>query len=123
MAIEFMCRKVGMTQLFDDEGACLPTTVLEATPNVVIQKKSDANDGYTALQLGWGTRRESLFTKPELGHFKKAGASPNRVLSESRITATEAEGFEVGQENANDRLGARLKFRFGTVKIHFISPS
>lgn len=98
MAIELMCRKIGMTQIFDKDGECLQVTVLDATPNVVVQKKTDAADGYTALQLGFGDRRLSLFTKPQRGHFEKANTAPRRHLKESRIDASQVEGFEIGQE-------------------------
>ncbi|MGH0036055.1 MAG: 50S ribosomal protein L3 [Myxococcota bacterium] len=93
-----MCRKLGMTQIFDDEGRCIPVTVLEATPNVVVQKKTDESDGYTAVQLGFGERRPELFSKPERGHFEKANVAPRRELAESRLEASEAEQYEVGQE-------------------------
>ena len=72
MAIELICRKIGMTRIFDDSGDAQPVTVLEAGPNVVVQKKTDDTDGYTALQLGFGERRAELFTKPERGHCGKA---------------------------------------------------
>lgn len=98
MAIELLCRKIGMTRIFDESGDAIPVTVLEAGPNVVVQKKTEETDGYTALQLGFGDRREKLFTKPEKGHFEKAGVAPKRHLRESRIDAAEAEGHEVGSE-------------------------
>lgn len=97
MAIELMCRKIGMTRVWDDDGAATAVTVLEATPNVVVQKRSEQTDGYTALQLGVGERRERLFTKAQRGHFEKAGVPPKRHLKESRVTAEEAESYEVGQ--------------------------
>ena len=98
MAIELLCRKIGMTRVFADTGEAIPVTVLEAGPNVVVQKKSDEKDGYTALQLGFGDRRESLFSKPEKGHFEKAGVAPKRHLHESRVEADEAEAHDVGSE-------------------------
>jgi large subunit ribosomal protein L3 len=98
MAIELLCRKIGMTQIFDEAGACIPVTVLEAGPNVVVQKKTPESDGYTAVQLGFGERRPSLFSKAERGHFEKAQVAPKRHLVESRLDADEAAGFEVGQE-------------------------
>ena len=98
MSIELLCRKLGMTQVFEDSGEAIPVTVLEAGPNTVVQLKSESGaDGYTAVQLGFGQRREALFNKPELGHFKKAGAEPTRYLAESRLTTEEAEGLELGQ--------------------------
>ena len=90
MAIELLCRKIGMTRIFNDTGEAIPVTVLEAGPNVVVQKKTGEKDGYTALQLGFGDRREALFSKPERGHFEKAGTAPKRHLRESRVEADEA---------------------------------
>jgi large subunit ribosomal protein L3 len=87
-----------MTQIFEESGQAIPVTVLEASPNLVIQKKSAENDGYTALQLGFGDRRPSGADKAQQGHFKKAGVAPKRHLAESRISAEAAEGYEVGQE-------------------------
>ena len=98
MAIEFMCRKIGMTQLFSESGECIPVTVLDAGPNRVVQKKSGERDGYSALQLGCGERRPSRTSKGELGHFAKAGVAPQRHLHESRIDAEQAAEYEVGQE-------------------------
>jgi len=91
-------RKIGMTQIFDDSGEAFPVTVLEAGPNVVVQKKTADTDGYTALQLGFGDRREQLFDKPQRGHFEKAGVAPKRTLHESRIEPEEAESHELGSE-------------------------
>jgi large subunit ribosomal protein L3 len=98
VAIEFLCRKIGMTQLFADDGECIPVTVLEAGPNRVVQKKSEETDGYTALQLGYGERRPSRTPKPEQGHFAKADVAPRRLLRESRVSPEEAEQYQVGQE-------------------------
>jgi len=99
VSIELMCRKIGMTQVFTDTGEAIPVTVLEAGPNTVVQvKRADGADGYTAVQLGCGERREKLVTKPELGHFKKAGVAPQRYLAESRLSDADAEGLEPGSE-------------------------
>jgi large subunit ribosomal protein L3 len=93
-----------MTRIFLQNGVCEPVTVLELGPNTVVQKKTidrkkkQKPDQYNAIQLGSGERREKLFSKPELGHFKKAGVTPSRVLSESRIDAEELDQYEVGQE-------------------------
>ena len=61
MSIELLCKKLGMTRLYIDDGTAVPVTVLEAGPNVVVQKKTDETDGYNAVQLGYGERREVLF--------------------------------------------------------------
>ncbi len=102
MAIEFMCRKVGMTQYFDEDGVCIPVTVLDAQPNRVVQKKTPDHDGYAALQLGWGERKPSRATKALKGHCEKAGVPPQRYLRESRISPEELEQYEVGQEISVD---------------------
>ena len=93
MAIELLCRKIGMTQIFEESGEAIPVTVLEASPNLVIQKKSVEKDGYSALQLGFGDRRLSGVDKAQQGHFRKAGVAPKRTLAESRISAEDAEGY------------------------------
>ena len=88
--------KIGMTQVFTEEGICIPVTVVEVEPNVVLQKRSLEKDGYEALVIGLGDTRENLLTKPELGQFKKANVSAKRVVKE--IKGDELMGFEVGQE-------------------------
>jgi large subunit ribosomal protein L3 len=98
VAIELLCRKIGMTQVFDDKGNCIPVTVLAAEPNVVVQKKLAATDGYSALQLGGaGTRRNQLVSKAELGHYGKAGVAAPRKLAESRLPEEQVAGYQVGQ--------------------------
>jgi large subunit ribosomal protein L3 len=98
VAVEFLCRKIGMTQLFEDTGEAIAVTVLDATPNLVVQKKSAEKDGYSALQLGFGDSRPARTDKAQQGHFQKAGVAPKQHLAESRISAEAAEGYEVGQE-------------------------
>ncbi len=98
MTVELLCRKIGMTQIFEESGRAIPVTVLDASPNLVIQKKSQETDGYTAIQLGFGDRRPASADKAQQGHFQKAGVAPKRHLAESRISAKDAEGYEVGQE-------------------------
>ncbi len=89
-------KKVGMTQVFTDEGIAVPVTVIEAGPCLIAQKKTIANDGYNAIQLGFGDKRENLFNKPMKGHFEKAGIKPKRYLREIRVDDIDA--YEVGQE-------------------------
>jgi large subunit ribosomal protein L3 len=89
-------KKVGMTQVFDREGRALPVTVIEAGPNVVVQKKTVENDGYAAIQVGFVDAKERRVTKPLRGHFGKAKVAVKKYLRELRLEA--AEGFEVGQE-------------------------
>jgi large subunit ribosomal protein L3 len=98
VAIELLCRKIGMSRLFEANGECHPVTILEAGPNTVVQKKTVENDGYSALQLGFGEREPRRTTKPLLGHFEKAKVAPRRHLVESRLEPSEAEAYEVGQE-------------------------
>jgi large subunit ribosomal protein L3 len=97
-----------MTQIFSEDGEAIPVTALEAAPNTIVQiKRSDGPDGYSAVQLGYGERREALFNKPQQGHFKKAGVTPKRYLFESRLGGdAELEGLEVGQELGVDRFEA-----------------
>lgn len=78
-------KKLGMTQIFDEKGNVIPVTVIEAGPCVVVQKKTVENDGYTAVQIGYGDIREKLLTKPVKGHFAKADAAPKRHLREFRL--------------------------------------
>jgi large subunit ribosomal protein L3 len=98
MAIELLCRKLGMTQIFLETGECAPVTVLDAAPNMVVDKKTEERDHYNALQLGTGERKESRFGKAELGHFKKQDVVPQRVIRETRVTAEEAAEYEIGQQ-------------------------
>ena len=98
MAIELLCKKLGMTRIFNEKGEAIPVTVLEAGPNVVVQKKTAATDGYDALQLGFGERRRKRTPKAMLGHFEKAKVAPQRHLHESRVEADDAAKYEAGQE-------------------------
>lgn len=89
-------KKVGMTQVFDSEGRSLPVTVIEAGPNIVVQKKTVENDGYAAIQVGFVDAKERRVTKGLKGHFEKAKVATKKYLRELRLEG--AEGFEVGQE-------------------------
>jgi large subunit ribosomal protein L3 len=80
-------KKLGMTQIFDDEGRRVPVTVIEAGPCSVVQRKTAATDGYEAIQIGFGEQKEQRVTKPLLGHFKKAGVAPARELAEVIVSA------------------------------------
>jgi large subunit ribosomal protein L3 len=97
VAIELLCRKIGMTQIFEESGIAVPVTVLDVTPNTVVQKKTQENDGYSAIQLGFGEKRLERTSKGLKGHFEKAGVAPKQHLTESRISAEEVEGYELGQ--------------------------
>ena len=89
-------RKVGMTQIFTEDGNLVPVTAIEAGPCVVVQKKDKAKDGYEALQLGFGPKKSQRVNKPEQGHMSKAGKGAFSVLNEFR--SEEVASFEVGQE-------------------------
>ena len=78
-------KKVGMTQIFDETGKVIPVTVVEAGPCVVTQKKTVETDGYASVQLGFEDVKEHKLTKPEAGHFKKAGVEAKRHLKEFRL--------------------------------------
>ena len=106
MAIELLCRKIGMTRLFDEQGQCVSVTVLDAGPNAVVQKKTPEKDGYAALQLGFAERSRKNLSKAVQKHFEKAGVAPKRVLAESRMTPEDAAKYEVGQEIRLDLFSA-----------------
>ena len=91
-----LATKVGMTQIFNEDGMLIPVTVLQAGPCVVTQVKTEENDGYTSVQVGFGEIREKLVNKPEKGHFDKAGVAVKRFVKEFRFD--NAGEYEVGQE-------------------------
>lgn len=118
--------KVGMTQIFNEDGVLTPVTVLQAGPCVVTQIKTVENDGYSAIQVGFGEIREKLVTKPLKGHFAKAGASVKRFLREFKFE--DASSYEPGQEikadifSAGDKIDATAKSKGkgfqGAIKRH-----
>jgi large subunit ribosomal protein L3 len=89
-------RKEGMTQVFTKSGKLIPVTVISVEPNVVMQVKTKETDGYDAIQLGVGTKREKLSNKAEMGHAKKANAAPKRFLKE--IRGVDVANYSQGQE-------------------------
>lgn len=89
-------RKLGMTQIFDENGRVIPVTVIKAGPCVVVQKKTAENDGYDAVQVGFEEIREKLVNKPMKGHFEKANVKPLRFVKEFRLE--DVSGLEVGSE-------------------------
>ena len=91
-----LATKVGMTQIFNEDGTLIPVTVLQAGPCVVTQVKTEENDGYAAVQVGFRDIREKLVNKPEKGHLEKAGVELKRFLKEFRFE--NAGEYEVGQE-------------------------
>ena len=108
-----LATKVGMTQIFGDDGVLTPVTVLQAGPVVVTQVKTVENDGYNAVQVGFGEIREVLVNKPKKGHFAKAGVANKRFLKEFKFE--NAADYAVGQEikadifTAGDRVDAIAK--------------
>lgn len=88
-------KKLGMTQVFSPKGIVIPVTVVETTPNVIVQIKNEDKDGYNALVVAFGEIRESLVNKPRAGTFSKAGVAPKRILKEFKVDTA---GFAVGQE-------------------------
>ena len=89
-------RKIGMTQFYSAEGNVVPVTVVETGPCIVVQKKEPSKDGYTALQVGFGSKKAQRVNKAEQGHMAKAGKGAFEVLREFRLD--DVSGYEVGQE-------------------------
>lgn len=124
-----LATKVGMTQIFNEDGVLTPVTVLQAGPCVVTQVKTVENDGYSAVQVGYGDIREKLVNKPRKGHFAKAGVANKRFLKEFRFD--NAEEYTVGQEikadifAAGDKIDATAKSKGkgfqGAIKRHGLS--
>ena len=118
--------KVGMTQVFSEDGVLTPVTVLQAGPCVVTQVKTVENDGYSAVQVGFGDIREKLVNKPKKGHFATAGVTAKRFLKEFRLE--DAESYTLGQEikadvfAAGDKVDATAKSKGkgfqGAIKRH-----
>ena len=119
-------KKIGMTQLFDENGKVIPVTVVEAGPCVVVQKKTTENDGYEAVQIGFGDISDKAVNKPRKGHFAKAGVANKRELREFRLAdcsvlsvgdIIKADTFEVG--DAIDVVGiSKGKGYAGTIKLY-----
>jgi large subunit ribosomal protein L3 len=97
-------RKIGMTQVFAENGNLIPVTVVEAAQNVVLQKKSVESDGYEAIQIGFEDKRDKLANKPEKGHVAKANTTPKRFVRE--FSGVDVTGYEVGQEVKVDIFAA-----------------
>ena len=95
MAKAILGKKLGMTQIFTSEGKVVPVTVVESGKTVVLQNKTVENDGYNAVQLGFGAVKDKHVTKPMKGHFDKAGVAPVKFIRELRLAA--ASEYEVGQ--------------------------
>lgn len=100
-------KKLGMTQIFDEAGNVIPVTLIEAGPCVVSQKKTTETDGYNAIQLGFQDIADKRLTKPEAGHFKKAGCAPKKHLKEFRLD--DISGYNVGDTVTADVFAAGEK--------------
>ena len=121
-----LATKIGMTQIFAEDGELIPVTVLQAGPCVVTQVKTVANDGYSAVQVGFMDKREKLANKPMKGQFEKAGTSVKRYVKELKLD--DAESYELGQEitvsmfEAGDKVDATAiskgKGYQGAIKRH-----
>lgn len=96
--------KIGMTQLFDEDGKVIPVTVVEAGPCTVVQKKTNETDGYEAIQVGFGTVKEKKLNKPQKGHFAKADVAARKFLKEFRLSDISA--YNVGDEIKADIFAA-----------------
>ena len=124
-------KKIGMTQLFDEVGNVIPVTVIEAGPCPVVQKKTIENDGYEAVQLGFGDVKVTRVNKPEKGHFDKADVAPKKVLREFRLADTSAlnvgDIVKVDTFAAGDKVDvigtSKGKGFAGTVKRHNFNES
>jgi large subunit ribosomal protein L3 len=104
MAKAILARKVGMTQVFDEQGRVIPVTVLEAGPCRVVQVKNEDTDGYNSIQIGFLEKKEQRVNKPLKGHFQKGNVKPLRFLREFRVE--DASQFKTGQEIKADSFSA-----------------
>ena len=119
-------KKIGMTQIFDEKGKVIPVTVIEAGPCVVTQKKTVENDGYNAVQIGFGDQKPQRVSKPLAGHFKKGDVAPKKTLRELRLDdisalnvgdLIKADTFETG-ERVDVTGKSKGKGYAGAIKRH-----
>ena len=96
MSLGLVGRKIGMTRVFTEDGASVPVTVVDVSNNRVTQIKTPATDGYTAVQVAYGTRRKSRVSQPLAGHYAKAGVEAGRVLKEFTVTGEDAAKVSLG---------------------------
>lgn len=102
MGIHLLGNKIGMTQIFDEDGTVIPITVLKVGPCFVVDKRTEEKNGYSAVVLAFEDIKESRARKSELGLYKKANITPKKQLKESRVSKEELEKFEIGQEVSID---------------------
>jgi len=117
MSLGLIGRKVGMTRLFTDEGEAIPVTVIDVSDNRVAQVKTQATDGYDAVQLAHGTRRASRVTKAMAGHFAKAGVMAGNALNEFRVESEKLAEMKPGQVVGVDVFTAGQKVDVQGVSI------
>jgi len=98
MKLSLLAHKVGMTQIFDEDGKVIPVTVLKIKPAIVVRKKSYEKDGYNALVLGFEDVKENKIRKSEAGLYKKLNVTPRKILRETRLLKEDLDKFEIGQE-------------------------
>jgi large subunit ribosomal protein L3 len=98
MSLGLVGRKVGMTRIFTDDGTAIPVTVLDVSDNRITQIKTPATDGYSAVQVAFGTRRATRVTKAQAGHFAKAGVEAGSVLNEFTVTPEKLAELKVGEK-------------------------
>lgn len=133
MSLGLVGRKVGMTRIFTDEGDSLPVTVLDVSDNRVTQIKTDATDGYVAVQVAFGKRRASRVTKAMAGHFAKAGVEAGHILKEFRVSEADAGSLKIGGKVGVDifQIGQKVdvsgttqgKGFSGVIKRHHFSSN
>jgi len=104
MSIGLLGKKIGMTRIYDENGAMIPVTVVDVSDNAILQIKSEAADGYAALQVGYDRQKESRVNKPDLGAIRKAGVEPKRLVREFRLENDAA----AGDLKPGDALGVNL---------------
>ena len=117
MSLGLVGRKVGMTRIFTDDGDSIPVTVVEVGDNRVTQIKTDETDGYTAVQVTFGSRRASRVTKPLAGHLAKAGVEAGEVIKEFRIDAAKAAELQAGSSLSVDlfQVGQKIDVQGGSI--------
>ncbi|HOS58817.1 MAG TPA: 50S ribosomal protein L3 [Syntrophorhabdaceae bacterium] len=105
MGLGILGKKLGMTQIFREDGSIVPATVIQAGPCYVVQKKTNEKEGYTAIQLGFEeVKKVNRINKPLAGHFKKANIPPTRILKEFRVGPEEVDANEVGSQISVERF-------------------
>src|SRR5207249_6363636 len=95
MRIGLLGKKIGMTRVYDERGRATAVTVIDVSGNTKLQVKTPENDGYSALQVGFDTQKESRLPQAELGHFQKYGSEPKKFVAEFRLETNQAPGDDV----------------------------